>query len=100
MTVIGAESHSTTQEMLLDLVFEAASYTRVLDKADAANFVDRFVEAAIAMVRKRPEISTLSSDAWRLIFADLRERARAELADLIDDAAPFKTSSRDRERVG
>ena len=86
--------------MLLDLVFEAENYTPVLDQADAANFVDWFVEAVITVLRKRPETSKqLSSDGWRLIFADLRERARAELAELIDGAAFLRDLEREIANV-
>jgi len=93
------ENQSETRKLLLNLCFEAAYYVPVLDRADAAQFADWFVESTILTLRKRPQLPKLSRDDWYLIFADLRERAEARLADLIDGAAPVEDYAREVVRV-
>jgi hypothetical protein len=77
---------ATPQRALRDLCREALWQTTPLEHDDAAAFADWVIDEAIALLRRHPQMPRLPHYQWELLFANLREKAEHELAELIDDA--------------
>jgi hypothetical protein len=66
-----------------DVIDDAIEWLDTLDERDADRFVDELIEHIITVLRRDARMPQLTSETWRLLFADAAERGKADLAALI-----------------
>jgi hypothetical protein len=62
-----------------------------LAQADADRAVQTLIDRVVAVLRRDPRMPPLTSETWRLLFADVAARSRAELGELIEDKADISS---------
>jgi hypothetical protein len=70
-----------------EICWDAVVWIDGLTQADADDAVQTVIDRIIAVLRRDPRMPPLTSEAWRLLFADVASRSRAELGELIEDKA-------------
>ena len=66
-------------DTIADISEDAVSWLRTLDQAYADAAIATVIERVVAVLRADPRMPRLTCETWRLIFADVESRSRAEL---------------------
>jgi hypothetical protein len=69
---------------LKDICEDAVSYFPTLSQADADAAIATVIERIVSALRADPRMPRFTSENWRLKFADIENRSRAELGELIE----------------